>query len=76
MRIVILGPVVNATLSGGVGVFDEGLYRGFQGIGDVVEVISLAKSSSIDNAVIGNGNYSTRKIWASFHKIGKEIKRF
>lgn len=74
MKVVILGPVVNEKLSGGVGVFDEGLYKGFKNLGDDVYLISVASSSSVPTICIGNGNGKTRKIYFSFNKIGKIIK--
>lgn len=76
MKVIILGPIVNNKLSGGVGVFDEGLFKGFQNIGDAVQIISLAKSSSINNIVVGKGNNKLFFIHFSFAKLEKRLKSF
>jgi glycosyltransferase involved in cell wall biosynthesis len=76
MRVCILGPILNDKLSGGVGTYDEGLARGFIERGDQVELISLAKSSSFDNCVIGNGKNNLKTIYFKYGKIGRAIKDF
>lgn len=76
MRIIILGPVVNNRTSGGVAVFDEGLYRGFKELGDEVNIISIEKSNQIDNIAIKMKNPKPKKILFNFGKIAKEIKKY
>ena len=56
MRVLILGPVVNENTSGGVAVFDEGLYSGFSELGDYVNIISIEKSGLINNIVVKTKN--------------------
>ncbi len=75
VKVVVLGPIVNDKLSGGVGVFDESLYRGFESIGIKSHIISLAKSSSVNNIVVGDGRNKVKKIGLYFRKIAKEIKK-
>ena len=76
MRVLILGPVINEKSSGGVAVFDEGLYKGFKDLGDDVQILSLSKSSSFDNLFIGKGNLPVKKIYFHFRKLAKQIKKF
>ena len=76
MRVLILGPIVNDKSSGGVAVFDEGLYHGFKDLGDEVNIISLAKSSRVDNFVVGKGNNNIKSIYTKFGRIAKLIKSF
>lgn len=73
MKVVILGPILNKKYSGGVSVFDEGLYDGFKKLGDDVKLISIAKSSNIDNISIEKSN--PYKIFTCFKKIAKIIKK-
>lgn len=75
MKVLILGPVVNNILSGGVGVFDEGLYKGFEELGDEVKLVSKAKSISINNSVVGKPSNKKISIYFSFGKIAKIIKK-
>lgn len=76
MRVAILGPVVNNTLSGGVGVFDEGLYHGFVELGDDVKIISVAKSLAIENLVAGKSPSNKKiSIFLRFGKIAKLLKK-
>jgi len=74
MRVLILGPVITSKTSGGVAVFDEGLYKGFLSIGDEANVISIEKSSSIDNLVVNIKK--PKMIPISKRKIAKKIKEF
>lgn len=74
MKVIILGPVVNNTLSGGVGVFDEGLYTGFKNLGDDVKLVSCAKSSKIDNVFLRKPSNRKFSIYFSFGKIAHLIK--
>lgn len=75
MKVLILGPVVNEVLSGGVGVFDEGLFKGFNDLGDNVNIVSVSKSSSIDNIIVlKKPSNNTKHIYFSFGKIAKIIK--
>lgn len=74
MRVLILGPVVNEKTSGGVAVFDEGLYQGFKELGDQVNVLSIEKSSSIDNLSLNLKK--TNSIFFSGQKIAKMIKAY
>lgn len=75
MKVMILGPIVNDVLSGGVGVFDEGLYSGFKSLGDNVEIISVSKSSKINNIVVGKkATDNKNRVYFSFRKIAKIIK--
>jgi len=76
MRILILGPIVNERTSGGVAVFDEGLYHGFNELGDFAQIISIDKSSSIDNLVAGKPTNKKHKIFFRFRRIAKLIKKF
>lgn len=76
MRVLVLGPVVSKNTSGGVAVFDEGLYGGFVELGDDVQIISIEKSLKVDNIVIKSKNPKPKKIIFYFNKIAKEIKKF
>lgn len=76
MRVLILGPIVNEKLSGGVGVFDEGLYHGFKELGDEVQILSAAKSSAIDNLKILDRDIPAKKIIFHFGTIAKKIKKY
>ena len=67
MKILILGPIINEKKSGGVAVFDEGLYHGFLERGDEVKIISDDKSKRINNVVVRSS--------FSFCKIAKSIKK-
>lgn len=62
MRIAILGPAVNKLTSGGVAIFDEGLYFGFKELGHDVYLISANKSDRIETI--------------SFCKSGKPIDAY
>lgn len=76
MRVLILGPVVNDNSSGGVAVFDEGLYKGFCELDDEVQILSLSKSSSIDNLYISDGSIPIKHIYFHFGAIAKKIRVF
>lgn len=76
MRVLILGPVVNENTSGGVAVFDEGLYSGFSELGDYVNIISIEKSSLINNIVVKTKNPNPNKILFKFNRIAKEIQKY
>jgi|GEM_PF-6710315 len=76
IKVLILGPVVNERVSGGVAVFDEGLCRGFIDCGDSANALSIEKSSSLENLVIGGKCGNTTKILLSLSRIAKEIKRY
>lgn len=76
MKVVILGPSVNETISGGVAVFDEGLYDGFLHLGDDVLLISANKSAKIKNICVFNKDKSPIHILFKKRKIGKIIKNF
>lgn len=52
MKVVILGPVITSETSGGVAVFDEGLYDGFKNNGHDASVISIVKSININNTFL------------------------
>ena len=71
---MILGPVVNKTTSGGVAVFDEGLYYGFTELGDECNIISIEKSEKIDNIVISARSPSS--IPFKRNKIARAIKEY
>lgn len=75
MKIVILGPAVNKIISGGVAVFDEGLYKGFVENGDEVYLISCNQSSAINNIVVEKKDIKPNKLFFRFNKIGKIIKK-
>ena len=75
MKVLILGPVVNEKTSGGVAVFDEGLCKGFIENGDDANILSLEKSSLIDNIVVGNKQSTSKRILMKFRKIAKVIKQ-
>ena len=75
MKVLILGPIVNNILSGGVGVFDEGLYKGFKDLGDDVKLVSCAKSNKIDNIFLGKPSNKKISIYFSFGKIARLIKK-
>lgn len=76
MRVLILGPVINKNSSGGVAVFDEGLYKGFCELGDDCQILSLAKSTSFDNLFISNGLIPIKRIYFHFGAIAKKIKEY
>lgn len=76
MRILILGPVVNNKTSGGVAVFDEGLCEGFVEMGDESNIISIEKSSKIDNLVIKTNEAKPSKIPFLVGKIANAIKKY
>lgn len=75
MKVVILGPVVNKTSSGGVASITENLAAGFVARGDETFIISISKSSTFDNIVIGNGRNNRKKIFFSYRKISNELKK-
>ena len=74
MKILILGPVLNNSLSGGVGTFSENLVLGMRELGHDANILSLAKSSSLDNFVIKAKKYSDLSIILKLRKIAKFIK--
>lgn len=74
MKVVILGPAVNNEISGGVAIFDEGLYKGFCDNGDEAYLISSNKSSLIKNLLVGKREIKPSKIIFHFRKIGKMIR--
>lgn len=76
MRVLILGSVVNQYSSGGVGVFDEGLYNGFKQLNDDVQILSFDKSSLIDNIQVGKQRASKSQIIFKKRLIAKEIKKY
>lgn len=76
MRVLILGPIVNKKTSGGVAVFDEGLCAGFRELGDEANVLSIEKSTNIDNLLIKIRNSKAYKIFFNFRKIAKAIKKY
>ena len=69
MKVVILGPAIQKNKSGGVAVFDEGLYKGFQQNGDEVFLISVGKSADIENICL-----SKKRIRRTEKKLMQEIK--
>lgn len=75
MRIAILGPAIDDKASGGVAVFDEGLYEGFIENGDVAFLISSNKSNSIDNITISKKAIKPNRILFHFRKIAQIIKK-
>ena len=76
MRVLILGPVINEKSSGGVAVFDEGLFSGFKELGDEVIILSLSKSSTIENIIVECENPNPNRMFLHFRKIAKEIKKY
>jgi len=76
MRVLILGPVVNETTSGGVAVFDEGLYGGFRQLGDEVNILSIGKSQAIENIVLRIWKPKPLKILFHLRKAAKLIRLF
>lgn len=76
MRVLILGPVINENSSGGVSVFDEGLYQGFMNLGDEAQILSLEKSSNFKNIYLKNGKISVRRILFCFGAFARCIKKF
>lgn len=74
MRILILGPVISEKTSGGVAVFDEGLFRGFKALGDEVNAISIVKSINIDNKVLKMHKSKPFNIVFHFAQISNLIK--
>lgn len=75
-RILILGPVISEKTSGGVAVFDEGLCKGFRELGDIVNILSIEKSLSINNITLKMKKPSALKILLSFGRISKRIKNY
>lgn len=75
MKVLVLGPVLNEKLSGGVGTFDENLVQGFRERGDEANIISLAKSSHIDNIVIPSRHYNDLSVVLALPKIAKAIAK-
>ena len=71
MKICILGPVITKERSGGVAVFDEGLFQGFQQLGVICHLVSLEKSSKLQNVVIGGRDH----LFIGYHNR-KKIKNF
>lgn len=67
MKVIILGPVVNNEKSGGVAVFSEGLFSGFEKREDNVTFVSDDKSSKLNNIVV--------KAPLFYSKIGRIIKK-
>lgn len=76
MKVLILGPVINENSSGGVAVFDEGLYGGFKELNDEVNILSIEKSSKIDNLIVDIKNPTPNKIFFNFGKIANMIKKY
>lgn len=76
MRVLILGPVVNENTSGGVAVFDEGLCNGFKELGDESNILSIEKSSKLDNLVIKSNKPKPSKIPFLTGRIAKAIKQY
>lgn len=76
MRVLILGPVVNNKTSGGVAVFDEGLCNGFKELGDESNILSIEKSSKLDNLVIKSNKPKPSKIPFLTGRIAKAIKQY
>lgn len=76
MRVLILGTIVNNQVGGGIGVFDENLYEGFKKLGDEVNILSVGKSTKIDNIVAGNPTNNINTIYFRFRKIAKLIKEY
>ena len=75
MKVLILGPSIGNKASGGVAVFDEGLFNGFKEIGDEVFLVSANKSINLDNILISNREISPKRIFGAFGKISTIIKR-
>lgn len=75
MKVLVLGPVLNDELSGGVGTFSENLVKGFRERGDEANLISLAKSTAIDNIVVPSSHYNDFSIVLSLPKIAKVIAK-
>lgn len=74
MKILVLGPVLNGSLSGGVGTFSENLVLGMRKLGHEANIISIAKSSALDNFVIRSKKYTNLQIILRLRKIASLIK--
>ena len=75
MKVVILGPAISDTISGGVAVFDEGLFNGFVLNGDEPYLISANKSSVIDNLLVSNKEIKPNQIVFHLRDIAKLIRK-
>ena len=75
MKVVILGPVISNVSSGGVAVFDEGLYRGFAENGNEVFMISNQPSTNIETIVISKKPLKPSHIIFKKEKIARIIKK-
>lgn len=75
MKVLILGPVVNDKVSGGVAVFDEGLYQGFKELHDEVNIVSIGKSNLIDNISLSLKKPNPYRLIFHLRKIANIIKK-
>lgn len=75
MKVIVLGPVLNKQLSGGVAAVSENLVHGFKKLGIYANMISVAKSDHIENFVAGSGRYGTFTILKSLNKISSIIEK-
>lgn len=75
MKIIVLGPVLNQKSSGGVAAVSESLVDGFRMLGHDANIVSLEKSSNIDNVVVGNKKSSSLNVVLSISKIAKYLKK-
>lgn len=75
MKVLILGPVLNDKLSGGVATVSESLTNGLNELGCNANMVSLTKSSKLNNIVVKAHKYNTFHIIGNIGKIAKVIKR-
>lgn len=75
MKILVLAPVLNAQLSGGVAAVSENLVNGFRLLGHDANIVSLAKSSNINNIVVGHKKYNDINVVLSLDKVAKILKK-
>ena len=75
MKILVLGPVLNKKSSGGVAAVSESLVEGFRMLGHYANIVSLEKSSNIDNVVIGNKGHSLLNVLLSLSKVARYLKK-
>ena len=74
MKIAILGPALSKETSGGVAVFDEGIYFGFKEIGHDPYLISINQSEHIETLSFSNNGKPTDAYFKR-RKIAKIIQK-
>lgn len=75
IKVLVLGPVLNDKSTGGVATISESLVDGFRKLGCEANMVSLERSSHLENIVVGHKRSSSLRVVFALSKIAKVLKK-